>query len=306
MAERMIEANGVALCTEAFGDPGDPPILLVMGMSASMLWWEEEFCRRLAAERRFVVRYDHRDTGRSVTYPPGDPDYAVSDLVADAAGVLDAYGLAAAHVVGLSMGGAIAQLLALDHPARVLSLVLITTSSALPSKRELPAADDRLRDFFATACVDWSDPDAVVDYVVAYWRVLWGRQRGFDEARIQRLAEQDVARARDVAAAQNHALLPDEDLPPSPLSSISSPTLVIHGTDDPLFPLEHGVALAEEIPDSQLLTLEYAGHGLDRADWETVIDAIIARTSRRGTPRSRSATRRPGPGRSRSQRSEAR
>src|ERR671931_2943266 len=106
MGERVIEANGVELCTEAFGSPADPPILLVMGIGASMLWWEESFCRMLADGGRFVIRYDHRDTGRSVTDPPGRPGYTGADLVADAAGILDAYGIAAAHVVGVSAGGA--------------------------------------------------------------------------------------------------------------------------------------------------------------------------------------------------------
>ena len=128
MPERMIEANGVELCTEPFGEPADPPILLVMGIGASMLWWEEGFCRMLAGSRRFVIRYDHRDTGRSVTYEPGRPAYTGADLVSDAAGVLDAYGLPAAHVVGVSAGGAFAQLLALDFADRVLSLVLISTT----------------------------------------------------------------------------------------------------------------------------------------------------------------------------------
>jgi hypothetical protein len=100
MAERMIEANGVELCTDAIGDARNPPVLLVMGMSASLVWWEDGFCAQLAGERRFVIRYDHRDTGRSVTYEPGHPPYTVSDLVVDAAGVLDAYELAAAHIVG--------------------------------------------------------------------------------------------------------------------------------------------------------------------------------------------------------------
>ncbi|HJW67284.1 MAG TPA: alpha/beta hydrolase, partial [Gaiellaceae bacterium] len=93
----MIRANGVDLCTEAFGDPADPAILLVMGVGGSMLWWEEGFCRMLAEAGRFVIRYDHRDTGRSVTYEPGAPEYTGADLVADAVGVLDAYGIAAAH-----------------------------------------------------------------------------------------------------------------------------------------------------------------------------------------------------------------
>ena len=100
MPQRMIEANGVELCAEAFGDPRDPPILLIMGTGASMLWWEEGFCGMLAGGGRFVIRYDHRDTGRSVTYEPGCPGCTGADLVGDAAGVLDAYGVSAAHVVG--------------------------------------------------------------------------------------------------------------------------------------------------------------------------------------------------------------
>ena len=138
VAERMVEANGVELCAEAFGDPADPPILLVMGIGASMLWWEEGFCRMLADGGRFVIRYDHRDTGRSVTYEPGRPEYTGGDLIADAAGVLDAHEIPAAHIVGVSAGGAFAQLLALDVPERVLSLTLISTSLAVPGDRALP------------------------------------------------------------------------------------------------------------------------------------------------------------------------
>src|SRR4051795_12656398 len=98
MTERMVEANEVELCTEPFGDPADPPILLIMGTGASMLWWEEGFCRILADGGRHVIRYDHRDTGRSTTYEPGRPRYTGDDLLADAVGVLDAYKLPAAHL----------------------------------------------------------------------------------------------------------------------------------------------------------------------------------------------------------------
>lgn len=105
MTERMIRTAGVTLCTESFGDGSDPPILLVMGTGASMLWWEEGFCQKLAEGGRFVVRYDHRDTGRSTTYEPGRPGYTGADLVGDAVAVLDAYGIAAAHLVGVSAGG---------------------------------------------------------------------------------------------------------------------------------------------------------------------------------------------------------
>jgi pimeloyl-ACP methyl ester carboxylesterase len=117
VAERLIEANGVELCTEAYGDPTDSPILLIMGIGASMLWWEDDFRRLLADSGRFVVRYAHRDTRRSVTYEAGRPGYTGADLVADSEGVLRAYNIPAAHIVGVSAGGAFAQLLALDSPS---------------------------------------------------------------------------------------------------------------------------------------------------------------------------------------------
>jgi pimeloyl-ACP methyl ester carboxylesterase len=274
MAERMIEANGVELCTEAFGDPADPPVLLVMGMGGSMLWWEEPFCELLAGRRRFVIRYDHRDTGRSVTYPRGRPAYGASDLVADAVGVLDAYEIPRAHVVGVSMGGALAQLIALDFPGRVSALTLISTSPAAPGGPELPGATDELRRFFATAEAHPGDADSAVEYMVAYSRVLAGTERPFDERAVRELARRDAERARDFAAAGNHGVLPDEDVPRAPLSSIAVPVVVIHGTADPMFPPEHGRALAESIPGARLLTLPGAGHGLDRADWPAVAGAI--------------------------------
>lgn len=279
MAERMIEANGVELCTEAFGDPTDPPVLLVMGSGGSMLWWEEGFCRRLAEGGRFVIRYDHRDTGRSVTYEPGHPRYTGADLVSDAAGVLDAYDIAAAHMVGVSMGGALVQLFALDFPDRVLSVVLISTSQALPGSRGgLPPPTEELTRFASTAKVDWSDCESVVDYLVEYSRVLAGDRRPFDEEGMRELVRSDVERARDFAAAQNHDVLPDDERSREPLSTIAVPTLVIHGTADPLFPLPHGEALAEEIDGARLLRLEGAGHGVDRADWDTVARAIVEHT----------------------------
>jgi pimeloyl-ACP methyl ester carboxylesterase len=278
-AERIVRANGVDLCTESFGNPADPPVLLVMGIGASMLWWEEGFCRMLAERGRFVLRYDHRDTGRSVTYPPGRPGYTSADLVADAAGVLDAYGIAAAHVVGVSAGGAMAQLLALDVPDRVRSLVLISTSPATPGDRALPPPNEAFARFVAGVEVDWSDAASVVEYLVGYWRVLAGGERPFDEPATRELARREVERARDFAAMQNHDLVAGGTGPSRPLSSIGVPTLVIHGTADPMFPLAHGQALAGEIPGAGLLPLEGAGHGVDRADWGTVIPAILEHTT---------------------------
>ena len=217
MAERLIEANGVELCTEAFGDPRDPPILLIMGIGASMLWWEKGFCRMLADGGRFLIRYDHRDTGRSITYEPGHPGYTGDDLVADATGVLEAYEIPAAHLVGVSAGGAFAQLLALDHPDRVLSLVLISTSPALPVGRELPPPTEEFGRFVSTSTVDWSDPDSVIDYQVDYSRVLGGA-RPFEEGAVRDLVRRDIERARHFASLQNHDAIPDGDRTHQPLS----------------------------------------------------------------------------------------
>jgi pimeloyl-ACP methyl ester carboxylesterase len=278
MSERLIRTSGVELCTEPFGDPADPPVLLVMGTGASMLWWEEGFCRTLAERGRFVIRYDHRDTGRSVTYEPGRPQYTGADLVADAAGVLDAYGIGAAHVAGVSAGGALAQLLAIDHPDRVRSLVLISTSRALPGDGELPGPTPEFTRFVSCAHVDWSDADSALAHLVDYSRVLAGTRRPFDETRIGDLVRRDIERARDFSALQNHDLLADGGGEHAPLSSIGVPTLVVHGTADPMFPLEHGQALAEAIPGATLLRLDGAGHGLDRADWERVAQAIAQHT----------------------------
>jgi pimeloyl-ACP methyl ester carboxylesterase len=279
LRERLIEVDGVELCTEAFGDPADASILLVMGVGASMLWWEDGFCRLLADGGRFVIRYDHRDTGRSVTYDHGSPGYTDADLVADAAGVLDAYGVPAAHVVGVSAGGAFAQLLALDFPDRVLSLVLISTSPATPVDRGLPPPTEDFARFVTTSKVDWADAGSVAEYLVAYSRVLAGGRRPFDEAAVRDLIRRDVERARDFAAMQNHDAIRGDERSREPLASITAPTLVIHGTADPMFPLEHAHALAEEIPGARLLPLEGAGHGVERIDWETVARAIVEHTA---------------------------
>jgi pimeloyl-ACP methyl ester carboxylesterase len=278
VAERMIEANDVELCTEPFGDSGDPPLLLIAGTGSSMLWWDAELCRMLASRGRFVIRYDHRDTGRSVTYEPGRPGYSGAALDDDAAAVLGAYGIEAAHLVGVSAGAGIAQLVALDSPERVLSLVLISTTAAVSIGRALPPPTADFGRFVSTARVDWSDEGSMIEYIVDYTRVLAGGERPFDEAEARDLIRREVERARDYAAVRNHDLLTDDARPREPLSSISVPTLVVHGSADPMFPLGHGQALAQEIPGARLLTLEGAGHGVYRADWDALVDAIAEQT----------------------------
>jgi pimeloyl-ACP methyl ester carboxylesterase len=175
-------------------------------------------------------------------------------------------------------GGGIAQELALHNPDLVRSLVLISTSPVVSVDRELPPPTDEFGRFVSAARVDWTDRDAVIEYLIAYQRLLAGGRRPFDEAAVRDLVRRDVDRARDLAAVQNHDVLPQGEVPGKPLSAITAPTLVIHGSADPMFPPGHGEALAEEIPGARLLVLEGAGHGLDRADWDTVARAILEHT----------------------------
>ena len=278
MAERIVTANGVEICTEPFGDPADAAVLLVAGLGGSMLWWDEMFCATLAARGRFVIRYDQRDTGRSVTYPAGRPGYSGADLVADAAGVLDAYGIRAAHVVGVSAGGALAQVLAVDDPGRVLSLVLISTSFVVGDDRApLPGPTEELTRFWGTPMPDSADRDAALDHLVAYQRLLTGGRRPFDDAFARDLVRRDMERARSHPSAGNHELI-EGAAPREPVSAISAPTLVVHGTADPLFPVEHGEALATAIPGARLLLLDGAGHGVEPADREMLAAATADHT----------------------------
>jgi pimeloyl-ACP methyl ester carboxylesterase len=278
----MLRVDGVDLCAESFGAAHDPAILLIGGAASSMDWWDAEFCRRLADGGRFVIRYDHRDTGRSATCPPGEPDYTGLDLAGDPVRVLDGLGIGDAHLVGLSMGGAIAQHLAIEAPARLLTLTLMSTSPSGPGNPEngLPPMADRLRAAFAepVADPDWDDRDAVVDHLVTGDR-LFSAPHFFDEAQAREVAVRVVDRSLNPASSQNHWRIEGGESTRSRLGEVTAPTLVVHGTEDPLFPPGHGVALAQEIPGARLLLLEGVGHQMPpRATWDLVVDAVLRHT----------------------------
>ena len=279
--EQVLSVNDIRLCVQTFGDPAAPALLLIGGAEASMDWWEDEFCERLAAGGRHVVRYDTRDTGRSTTYPVGAPPYGGDDLIADAVGVLDALGIAAAHVVGISAGGGVAQHLAVEHPERVASLTLISTTPDGPGgadHADLPPMSAALAASFSNGgeTPDWSDLQAVIDYYTAGERMMAGTIPVDDEA-LRRVVTRAWRRSPNLASGQNHWQLDGGAPIRDRLGTLTMPTLVLHGTADPLFPYPHGEALAQEISGARLVPLEGMGHQMPpRQMWNTVIAEILA------------------------------
>ncbi|MBG6098473.1 alpha/beta fold hydrolase [Nocardioides luteus] len=280
--EQMLAVNGIELCTETFGSPTDPPILLIGGKSASMDYWEDDFCAALAAGGRYVIRYDHRDTGRSTTWPAGKPGYTWRDMVADVPGLLDALDLDRAHLFGISMGGALAQCAAVLYPERVATMVLNQTTSAFEGV-ELPPIGEAMADFFAAAAErpmpDMDDHDALVAMLVEDQRAFIPKR--FDEQRMRAVCEKAVKRTPDMRPTfENHDAAPEGERIEGALADITAPTLVIHGTADPLMPVGHGEILAREIPGATLLTLDDVGHEPPPPyTWETAVPAILDHTA---------------------------
>ncbi|GII90138.1 alpha/beta fold hydrolase [Sinosporangium siamense] len=283
--EQTVAVNGVTLGVRTAGRVEDPAILLMHGAGQSLLAWEDEFVDRLVAGGRHVVRFDARDAGRSTNYPVGAPPYSLSDMAADTAALIEALGLGRAHLVAMSQGSAIAQLVALDHPERVASLTLLgsTAGWAGDENSGLPPMSDEILASFAeeTPGPDWADRTAVIDYLVEIERPFAGAR--FDEPALRAIAEGTVDRSTSVEAQLTNPFLVDPGKPwRHRLGEIAVPALVTHGSRDPLFPLGHGEALAAEIPGARLIVLEGVGHEIyPRSTWDAVIPEILAHTAPR-------------------------
>lgn len=282
MSPRTIRADGVTLATEAFGDPADPPVLLVMGGMASMLWWPDDFCRRLAARARFVIRYDQRDTGHSTKYPPGRPGYGFDDAVADILRILDGYRLSAAHIVGFSLGGMVGQGLAATNPERMLSLTAVSTSPIGADTSRFPPSGAAWMKHMALE-VDWTDRAQAIAYVLEDARLVAGTAHPFDEAGTRAFIERDFDRSGGYLSATNHSVLFDLGAAwRGRLHAVEAPLLVIHGTADPVFPPQHGAALAQAVTGAGFVKIEGGGHEIHKADWPDIIAAIAAHTGKAG------------------------
>jgi pimeloyl-ACP methyl ester carboxylesterase len=269
-SERLYPVNGVDLCAETFGDPVDPAVLLIHGAGASMLWWDSDFCTRLADRGRYVIRYDQRDTGRSTSYPIGEPGYSSRDLVADAIGLLDTLGIEQAHVVAQSMFGGNGLVLGVDHPSRVATLTFVSTSTGAS---DLPPPSPMAH----LERPDFSDRAAVEEYVVR--AIEAENPQYFDEAAARDLVRRDLARARDYEASMTNHYVMDFPAPDNgSFGDLTMPVLVVHGDVDPVFPLPHGEAIRDAVPKAHLVIVHGAGHGIPAPLLGTLIDALADHT----------------------------
>jgi pimeloyl-ACP methyl ester carboxylesterase len=280
----------IELAYETFGERANPPLLLVMGLATQMIGWPDEFCRGLADRGLFVVRFDNRDIGLSTHLDDrGAPDilrllggdrsrvpYALADLADDTAGLLDALGLDSAHVVGASMGGMIAQLVALRHPARVRSLTSIMSTTGDPAVGT--PAEAAMGVLLAPPATDRA---SAIERAVDAYRVIGSPGFEFDEQALRERAALSYDRRYNPAgvARQLAAILTTPDRT-ADLGAVAAPTLVVHGAQDPLVDVSGGRATAAAIPGAELLVVEGMGHDLPRAVWPELTDRIAALVQR--------------------------
>ena len=280
-----VSANGIEIEYETFGSSDGSPLLLVMGLGAQMIFWDEEFCEALAASGHYVIRYDNRDVGLSTKFETaGEPDiialmtgqataeppYTLDDMAADAAGLLDALGIDAAHVCGASMGGMIVQTLALRHRARVRTLTSIMSTTGNP---DLPTADPAVSARLVGEVP--SDRDAYIDRTVETFKIIGSPGFEFDEAGVRARAARSYDRCflPSGQTRQLAAILRQPNRAPA-LQELDLPTLVVHGTADPLVPVEGGKDTAEAIPGAVLMLIEGMGHDMPKAVHSRIVDGI--------------------------------
>lgn len=291
---RTVSSGDAHIAAQAAGGDTGPAILLMGGATWSRDWWSDSFCAALVDAGLRPIRYDQRDTGESTLYPPGAPEYSGSDLVSDAVAVLDAFDVAEAVVLGLSWGGGLAQRLTHQHPDRVAGLVLVSTSPLPSTDRgvpELPGPTPEIMQTFSDppADLDWMDRDEVIEWVLEGERPYAGPSR-FDADALRTLIGGIWDRTPSMASAGNHFAVADgggdRDDRISYDIVTDRPTLVAHGSADPMFPLPHGEALAEVL-GARLLVLDGVGHQAPPPDtWDELVNGIAgiaSLTGNRGT-----------------------
>jgi pimeloyl-ACP methyl ester carboxylesterase len=291
-----LRANGIEIEAELSGPEDGRPLLLVMGLGSQLIHWHEGFCRGLEARGFRLVRFDNRDVGLSTWLDdrpapevqeliarvragdaPAVP-YLLSDMAADTAGLLDALELERAHVLGVSMGGMIAQTLALEHPERVASLISVMSTTGDPG---LPPATPEAMEALLRPAPE--QREAYVEHIVANWRLFGSPGFPFDEAFVRDRAARAFDRAFHPQGAQRQlAAILASGSRREALRGLDVPALVIHGDSDPLVPVEGGRDTAEAIPGAVLEIVEGMGHDLPRGAWPRIHDAVEALARRAG------------------------
>lgn len=269
-------ANGIHIEYETSGDPSSPALLLIMGLSAQLIDWDEEFLEQLVEKGLFVIRFDNRDTGLSTKFEEGG-SYTLDDMADDAVGLLEALGIEKAHICGVSMGAMISQIIGYKHPSRVLSLINIMGSTGAP---ELPEARPDALEMLVTPAP--KQRNAYIEHAVIMWKIFWG-SLDFDEEFIRKKAAVSYDRAfYPQGIARQHAAIIASGNRRSKLASITVSTLVIHGSEDPLLPLEHGKDIAKAIPGANMLIIDGMGHCLPKAAWPRMVDSIARHIKKSG------------------------
>ncbi len=280
----IVSANGIQICYDAFGNPGNPPLLMVAGLGMQLIGWEEALCTLLAERGYWVIRYDNRDVGLSTKFDEaGTPNfmavlqgqevsapYLLSDMAADAIGLLDALGSKQAHILGASLGGMIAQTIAINHPERVITLTsIMSTTGEMPLSMPKPEGLALLTAPPATTLEGYIQND------LNWARVTNGSAFPVDESAIRQRAQAAWERGTNPAgtARQLTAVLASGSRQEA-LESLTMPTLVIHGKEDPIIPVEGGIATAEAIPNAKLMLIDGLGHAMPPETWPEIVDAI--------------------------------
>lgn len=263
---RYVSNGPVRLFVESFGADGAPAVVMIMGATASMNVWPVELCERIAARGYRAIRFDHRDTGQSTSYPVGSPGYAAEDLAGDVLAVMDGFGLAQAHLVGMSLGAYLAQMIAVDRPERVSSLTLVAAEPLGWDGDPLPHISEKfLAHFGQIDLLDWSDRAQARDFLLGVARLSAGSRYPFDEAGTGVRIDADMARTQNLATAFNHSAMPVRRDWTGAYRKIERPVFVIHGEEDPVLPPANGKAIAEGIEGARFRVLEGVGHELPPA-----------------------------------------
>lgn len=286
--------HGITLCHESFGDPSDPPLLLLMGLGTQMIAWHDDFCAELAGRGFHVTRFDNRDVGRSTHHdfaPPtiaqvfrrrlGSEQYALEDMAEDTAALIDALELGPVHIVGASMGGMISQVLAARRPDRVRSLVSIMSNTG--SRLSGQPALGIYRHFFREAP---TEREAFAEHAARLFAMIGSTRLGADTEQVRDVARRSFDRGHDPAGAGRQlGAIAKTGNRTALLRRITVPTLVVHGTDDRLVRPSGGRATARAIPGARLDLIEGMGHDLPRAAWGRIADGIAANAQRAGAAR---------------------